>query len=264
MKAVLEFADVAVKRGERFILHTINWSVSEAEHWVVLGPNGAGKTTLIQLASGLIFPTVGMISVLGEMLGLVDVFELKPRIGISSAALHDRLFPDERVVDVVRTAAFGMTATWREEYEEQDIRRADTLLTTWGLSGFADRKYASLSEGERKRVLIARALMSNPELLLLDEPAAGLDIAAREALTRQLAEFCSDPAAPVTIHVTHHVDEIPPGTTHVLLLREGQQIAAGPIAQTLNDENISQAFGLPLTVVERDTAAGRRWTAFPR
>lgn len=264
MAAVLEFADVAVKRGDRFILSTINWTVNEGEHWVILGPNGAGKTTMVQLAAGLIFPSTGMISILGEMLGLVDVFELKPRIGISSAALHDRLFPDELVIDVVKTAAYGMTATWRESYEEQDVRRAYGLLDTWGLSGFAQRRYASLSEGERKRVLIARALMSNPEVLLLDEPAAGLDIAARESLTRQLTAFCADPSAPVTIHVTHHVDEIPQGTSHVLMLRDGQQTTAGAIAEVLNDDNISKTFGLPLSVVERDTAAGRRWTAFPR
>lgn len=264
MTAVLEFADVSVRRGDRLVLKEINWTVCAGEHWVVLGANGAGKTTLIQLAAALIFPTSGMTSILGEMLGLVDVFELKPRIGISSAAMHDRLFPEELVIDVVRTAAFGMSATWRETYDAQDIERAHTLLRDWGVEAFAQRTYGSLSEGERKRVLIARALMSNPEVLLLDEPAAGLDIAARESLTRRLADFCADAGAPVTVQVTHHVDEIPHGTSHVLLLREGEQLAAGPIAEILTDDNISATFGLPLTVVERDTAAGRRWTAFPR
>ena len=264
MTAVLEFADVCVQRGDRMILKDINWTVRSGEHWVVLGPNGAGKTTLIQLAAALIFPSAGMSSILGEVLGLVDVFELKPRIGISSAAMHDRLFPEERVLDVVRTAAFAMTATWREQYEPEDMERAHRLLADWGVADFAERTYGSLSEGERKRVLIARALMSNPEILLLDEPAAGLDIAAREALTRKLAEFCDDPNAPVTIQVTHHVDEIPHGTSHVLLLSGGQQLAAGPITEVLNDENISATFGLPLSVMARDTAAGRRWTAFPR
>lgn len=264
MNAVIEFADVSVTRGTNEVLSGINWTVREGEHWVVLGPNGAGKTTLMQLAAALMFPSKGMTSILGEMLGLVDVFELKPRIGLSSAAMHDRLFPEELVIDVVRTAAFGMSASWREQYEQQDIERAEQLLRDWGVGEFGARRYGTLSEGERKRVLIARALMSNPELLLLDEPAAGLDISAREALTRQLTDFCSRKDSPVTVHVTHHADEIPAGATHVLLLREGRQVAAGPIADTLNDDSMSEAFGLPLSVVQRDTAVGRRWTAFPR
>jgi len=264
MNAVIEFADVSVIRGTREVLRGINWTVREGEHWVVLGPNGAGKTTLIQLASALIFPSKGMTSILGEMLGLVDVFELKPRIGLSSAAMHDRLYPEELVLDVVRTAAFGMSARWREVYEAEDVQRAQQLLDEWGVGVFAARRYGTLSEGERKRVLIARALMCNPELLLLDEPAAGLDIAAREILTRQLTDFCSRADAPVTVHVTHHADEIPAGATHVLMLRDGNQVAAGPIGETLNDDTMSETFGLPLSMIQRDTAVGRRWTAFPR
>jgi iron complex transport system ATP-binding protein len=257
MTDVLDQQGVTIRRGTTTILDGLTWTVREGERWVVLGRNGAGKTTMLQVASGRMHPTAGVARLLGAQLGKVDVFELRPRIGLSSAALADRIPPGETVRDVVLTAAYGVTGRWREAYEELDESRAADLLRAFGVAAFADRYFGTLSVGERKRVQIARALMSDPELLLLDEPAAGLDLGGREELVAALAELAGDRRSPVLVLVTHHVEEIPPGFTHLLLLRDGKAHAAGPIGEVLTDENLSGAFGLPL-VVDR---AGDRWTA---
>lgn len=257
MSDVLEFAGVGVRRGTTDLLADVDWSVEEGERWVVLGPNGAGKTTLLQLAAARLHPTTGVAGVLGEVLGTVDVFELRPRIGVSSAAVADRIPDEERVTDVVVTAAYGVLGRWREEYDESDERRAADLLEALGVSHLAQRRFGTLSEGERKRVQIARALMTDPELMLLDEPAAGLDLRGREDLVGRLSLLAQDIEAPAMVLVTHHVEEIPPGFTDILLLREGRVVAAGPIETTLTAENLSTAFGLPL-VVDRH---GQRWSA---
>jgi iron complex transport system ATP-binding protein len=257
MTDVLDLQGVTIRRGTTTILDGLTWTVREGERWVVLGRNGAGKTTMLQVASGRMHPTAGVARLLGAQLGKVDVFELRPRIGLSSAALADRIPPGETVRDVVLTAAYGVTGRWREAYEELDESRAADQLRAFGVAAFADRYFGTLSEGERKRVQIARALMSDPELLLLDEPAAGLDLGGREELVAALAELAGDRRSPVLVLVTHHVEEIPPGFTHLLLLRDGKAHAAGPIGEVLTDENLSGAFGLPL-VVDR---AGDRWTA---
>ncbi len=257
MTAVLEFADVSVVRSGNYLLRGVTWSVAEGDRWVVLGPNGAGKTTLLQVAATNIHPTEGFSAILGELLGAVDVFELRPRVGLTSAALADRIPRSEVVRDVVVTASYAVVGRWREEYEGYDVERARWLLDRLGVSALADRTFGTLSEGERKRVQIARALMSDPELLLLDEPAAGLDLGAREALVTTLGDLATDPASPAMVLVTHHVEEIPRGFTHLLLLREGQVVAAGPLEETLTDANLSETFALPLTV----TRASDRWTA---
>lgn len=245
---VISIDRASVVRGGAHLLREITWRVGPDERWVILGPNGAGKTTLLGLASARLHPTTGTVDVLDERIGRTDVNELRTRIGVSTAALADRLPPDERVRDVVVTAAWSVVGRFRESYDPIDEGRANALLDQWGVAGLADRRYGTLSEGERKRVQIARALMTDPELLLLDEPAAGLDLGGREDLVTRLSELAQDPAAPALALVTHHVEEIPPGFTHALLLREGMAVAQGPLPETVNDEHLSKAFGLTLTV----------------
>ena len=257
MSAVLDLKGVTVRRGTTTILDAVDWQVNEGERWVVLGRNGAGKTTLLQIASARMHPTVGTAELLGERLGRTDVFELRPRIGLASAALAERIPGDETVRDVVLTAAYGVTGRWRETYEEFDAERADDLLAAFGMAHLAERTFGTLSEGERKRTQIARSLMTDPELLLLDEPAAGLDLGGREELVAALAELAGDPRSPVLVLVTHHVEEIPPGFTHLLLMKKAGIQAAGPIEGVLTADNLSAAFGLPLLVAH----GGGRWLA---
>jgi iron complex transport system ATP-binding protein len=254
---VVSIRGVAVRRSGTALVHDIDWQVELDERWVVLGPNGAGKTTLLNLAAGRLHPSTGTAHVLGERIGRTDVNELRTRIGLSTATLAERIPADERVADVVVTAAWSVVGRWREQYDRADEARARALLGQLGIGHLAERGYGTLSEGERKRVQIARALMTDPELLLLDEPAAGLDLGGREDLVARLAELAYDPDAPALVLVTHHVEEIPPGFTHALLLREGGVVAQGLLAETLTADNLSKTFGLPL-VVER---SGDRWTA---
>ncbi|MCV2393333.1 ABC transporter ATP-binding protein [Actinotalea sp. M2MS4P-6] len=254
---VLQLDDVTLRRGTTQILDGISWTVRDGERWVILGRNGAGKTTLLQIAAGRMHPTSGAARVLGSRLGAVDVFELRQRVGVASAALADRISADEKVLDVVLTAAYGMTGRWREAYEALDHERARALLDAFEVGRFADRTWGTLSEGERKRTQIARSLMADPELLLLDEPAAGLDLGGREELVAALSELARDAGSPVLVLVTHHVEEIPEGFTHLLLLRDGRVHAAGPIEEVLTGQQLSETFGLPL-VVDRH---GARWSA---
>jgi len=248
MSAILELSGISVRRGDRVILGPLNWQVLEGERWVILGPNGAGKTTLLQICSSLIHPTTGEINILGEKLGKVDVFELRTRIGLTSSALVEQLSPDELVMDVVLTAAYAMLGRWQEKYDLWDESRAMALLTALGVRELGERLFGSLSEGEKKRVQIARALMADPELLLLDEPASSLDLGGREDLLRRIESLSKDPLAPATVIVTHHIEEIPVGTTHALLLREGAVVAQGEVASVITDQNLTQAYGLDITV----------------
>ncbi|PFG19806.1 ABC transporter ATP-binding protein [Serinibacter salmoneus] len=257
MTQVLALDDATVRRSGNDILNHVTWQVQEGERWVILGRNGAGKTTLLQLASARMHPTSGRVEVLEETLGAVDIAELRPRIGLASAALAERIPRTEIVLDVVRTASWGVTGRWRDTYESVDDERALALLAAFGMAHLADRTFGTLSEGERKRAQIARALMADPELLLLDEPAAGLDLGGREELVAALAELAADPNSPVTVLVTHHVEEIPPHYTHALMLRDGAVQAAGPIESVLTAQNLTATFGVPITL----TRAGDRWAA---
>jgi iron complex transport system ATP-binding protein len=257
MDAVLELADVTVRRGGANLLESVDWTVEEDERWVVLGPNGAGKTTLLQVASAQIHPTSGVAGILGEVLGTVDVFELRPRIGLTSAALAERIPREEIVHDVVVSASYSVLGRWREHYDDLDHDRADELLTELGAGRLSRRTFGTLSEGERKRVQIARALMTDPELLLLDEPAAGLDLGGREDLVSTLSVLATDETAPATVLVSHHVEEIPPGFTHAMLMRAGRVVAAGPLEQVLTEEVVSTTFGMPLQLLHEDG----RWAA---
>lgn len=260
MSAVLELVDVTVVRGEKTLLDSVDWTVQDGERWVILGPNGAGKSTLLSIAAARLHPTRGMVDILDEILGAVDVFELRPRIGVSSAPLAGQIPHAESVADVVLTAAYGVTGRWREEYDAADAARAEELLDAWGLAPLRERRYGTLSEGERKRVLIARALMTDPELLLLDEPAAGLDVGGREKLVQRLDELARDEAAPAMVMVTHHLEEVPDGFTHALLLREGRIVAAGPVGQVMTQKNLSETFDMALKLVR----VGHRYAAFAR
>lgn len=257
MPRVLEFADVVVRRDGRNIVDHLNWAVDDDERWVILGPNGAGKTTVLQLADTVMHPTSGAVDVLGERLGRTDVFELRPRIGLASSAMARRIPADETVLNSVLTAAFSVLGRWNEAYEDIDERRALRVLAEWKLDHLADRTFGTLSDGERKRVQIARAIMTDPELLLLDEPTASLDLGAREELLQLLTGYAQSPATPAMVMVTHHVEEIPVGFTHVMLLRDGAAVAQGRIAETLTEENLSATFGLPVAL----TADAGRFSA---
>jgi iron complex transport system ATP-binding protein len=259
---VLELDDITIRRGEATLLDQVSWTVEEDERWVVLGPNGAGKTTLVQVCSAQLHPTGGRATILGETLGAVDVFDLRPRIGYTSAAVAERIPRAEQVSDLVVSASYGVVGRWREHYDELDHDRARQLLVELGVGHLADRTFGTLSEGERKRVQIARALMTDPELLILDEPAAGLDLGGREDLVSTLSVLAYDELSPATILVSHHVEEIPPGFTHALLLRRAKVVAAGPLEQVMTAETLSETFGMQLQVVQQDGRfAARRRTS---
>lgn len=259
--SVVHMSHVSLRRGQNLLLDDVSWHVQEGERWIVMGPNGAGKSTLINIAAARMHPTAGNVAILGEVLGAVDVFDIRPSIGLSSTLLAQQVPGGETIRDLVVTAAYGVTGRWREEYEPEDLQRAEGLLSRWGIAGYSDRRFRTLSEGERKRALIARAMMTDPELPILDEPGAGLDLAGRETLVRSLVQLGSNPFAPTPILVTHHVEEIPPNFTHAMLLREGQVISAGPIDTALTEDTLSEAFRLPLNVSRN---AEGRFTAFAR
>lgn len=248
MSSVLQFSDATVVRGGNPILKSATWTVDSADRWVILGPNGAGKTTLLQLAAAQMHPSSGRVQILDDTLGRTDVFELRPRIGFASSALARKMPRDERVIDVVLTAAYSVTGRWNESYEEVDVTRARRVLAEWKLDHLEDRRFGDLSDGEQKRVQIARSVMTDPELLLLDEPAASLDLGAREELVGLLGGFASEQSSPAIVMVTHHVEEIPPGFGHAMLLKEGEIRAAGPVGDVITAENLSDVFGLPLSV----------------
>jgi iron complex transport system ATP-binding protein len=248
MGAVLDFTDVSVVRNRNRILDSLTWTVESEQRWVVLGPNGAGKTTLLQVASATIHPSSGTALLLGDTLGKTDVFELRPRIGFASTALARRIPGNEAVIDVVMTAAYSVTGRWNEQYDDIDLRRARRVLAEWKLDHLEERLFGTLSDGEQKRVQIARSVMTDPELLLLDEPAASLDLGAREELLQLLGAYAESKQSPAMVMVTHHVEEIPPGFTHAMLLADGAVKVAGPIAEVITGENLSDTFGLELVV----------------
>ncbi|MEV8636095.1 ABC transporter ATP-binding protein [Streptosporangium sp. NPDC051023] len=255
---VLRLQDVTVRRDGAALLRDIDWTVHEDERWVVIGPNGAGKTTLLQVVGAMLFPTEGVVEILGERLGQSDVFDLRPRIGLASAALAEKVPPEEKVIDLVLTASYAILGRWTEEYDSNDVTRAVELIDQLGCAHLIRRRFNTLSEGERKRVQIARALMPDPELLLLDEPAAGLDLGGREDLVRRLSALAHDPKAPTMVLVTHHVEEVPSGFTHALLLRHGSVVAQGPIDQVMTAEHLSRTFAVPLTL---ERGRDDRWYA---
>jgi iron complex transport system ATP-binding protein len=246
MAEVLRCEGVYLRRGDNEILRNLHWVVNDEDRWVILGPNGAGKTSLLSIVAAQVHPSDGNAWVLGQRMGETDTQELRIRVGLSSAALADRIPDAETVRNVVMTAAHGVTGRWREHYEDVDESRANDLLAAFGMLDFADREFWTLSEGERKRAQIARALMADPEVLLLDEPSAGLDFGGREELLGALTELAADRRSPAMVMVTHHVEEIPVGFTHAMLMRDGQMVAAGPLHETLTSQNLSETYGMPV------------------
>lgn len=245
---VLDLRDVSLRRDGTNLVGPLTWQVELDERWVVLGPNGAGKTSLLKIAAALEYPSTGTAVILGEQLGRTEVTDLRSRLGLSSVAVAGRIPGDEVVQDLVISAGYAVLGRWRERYDPMDFERAANTLESIGAEHLAERTWGTLSEGERKRVLIARALMTDPELLLLDEPGAGLDLGGREDLVARLGDMAMDPDAPATVLVTHHVEEIPPGFTHAMLLSEGEVTAMGLIEDVITSENLSRAFSQSITV----------------
>src|SRR5215467_3460026 len=237
---VLRLRGVGVGREQSMLLRDVSWTVRDGESWVIVGPNGAGKTTLLQIAAGLILPTEGVAEVLGERVEDADPADLRSRVGITSAAVADQVPRGEKVIDLVMTAGYGILDRGGEEYDSFDVARAVQLLDAVGCAHLIRRRFGTLSEGERKRVQIARSLMADPELLLLDEPAAGLDLGGREELLSMLARLVRDPRSPVLVLVTHHVEEVPEGFSHAMLMRRGMVLAAGPVAEVFTERNLSR------------------------
>lgn len=253
---IVEVHDLVVRRSGRTILGPLDLTVRPGERWVVIGPNGSGKTTLLSILGLTLWPTAGTVDVLGARYGRVDSRELRQRIGLASSAVESVMRPDLTPIDLVMTARYAATEPWWHVFTPEDRARARELLDRLGLAGVADHAFGTLSAGERRRTSIARALMPDPELLLLDEPAASLDLGARETLLHDLAELAGDRRPAAIVLVTHHVEEIPTGFSNALVLRQGQIVACGPIEGVLTDAVLSRAFDLPIVVTHHD---GRAW-----
>ena len=254
---ILRLSGVRLVRDGRTILDGIDWTVDDGQRWVVLGPNGCGKTTLVRIASMWLHPSSGSVEVAGGVLGRVDVRRHRVRVAVVSASVADMLRPGIDVLDVVVTAKHAALEAWWHTYDEDDLDAAMAALDRFGADHLAHRTFGTLSSGERQRVLLARALSVDPAIVLLDEPMAGLDLGAREDLVGRLAVLAADPGSPPLVLVTHHVDEIPSGFTHVLLLAGGRVHAAGPIDDVLTEATLSATFGRPLRLERRH---GRWWS----
>ena len=260
MATALELDQVSVRIDGRTVLSDLSWAVEDGQRWVVLGPNGSRKTTLLRVASLYLHPTACSLRVLGQTVGRLDVRALRPRIGLASAALANQVRPQVSARDAVMTARFGALEAWWHVYDDADRARAVALLDRFGVGGHADQAFGTLSSGERQRVQLARTLMTDPDLVLLDEPTAGLDLGGREDLLARLAGLARYPSTPPLVLVTHHVDEIPAGFTHALVLAAGRVVALGPIQEVITGSVLGDAFGLDLEVEHR----GGRWTARAR
>ena len=256
---VLQTSNVSIVREGRHILDSVSISVSPTDRWVILGPNGCGKTTLLRVLSLYLHPSSGDIFVQGRALGSFDIRPVRPRIAYMSASLASEIRPVLTATQVVMSAKNGALETWWHSYSEQDAQRAVECLDRLGVAWCADRELGALSSGEQQRVLLARALMTDPIALLLDEPTARLDLGGRENLIRLLHAFAIDNPQLPSVVVTHHVDEIPISTTHCALMRDGKIIASGQLRETLTSESLSECFGTSLQLEQR---ANGRLTAY--
>ncbi|MBL1102457.1 ABC transporter ATP-binding protein [Streptomyces coffeae] len=257
-RAVVALSDVAVHRrttGQEIVLDEINWTIRPGEHWALLGANGAGKTTLLRLAGAVMHPTIGTVDVLGDRLGRVDMRELRARVGLVSAAQKVPL--DATTHTVVLTGATGTVQPLWPKYDTATRERAHLLLAELGCKELADRRFGDCSGGQRARILICRALMADPLLLLLDEPFNALDLPSREDLVDALHRLAAERADLAAVTVTHHLEELPPSTTHAYLLKEGRELASGPVDGVLTPDNVTVCFGRPVHVARHDG----RWYA---
>jgi iron complex transport system ATP-binding protein len=259
MTLSLDLDRIVMRRNGTLILDDVSFGVAPGERWLVLGANGSGKTSLLRIAALYEHPTSGTVEVLGERLGRTDVRVLRRRIGYASAALADQLRPSLRALDVVRTARYAALEPWWHAYTDADDAAALTCLERMGVGRHAFRELGTLSSGERQRVLLARTLMNDPAIVLLDEPSARLDLGGREQLVHALDDLAADPAAPPSVVVTHHVDDIPPSSTHVVLLRDGRILRDGPIDEVLDADGLSETFGLALSLERRDDGRFSAW-----
>lgn len=255
----LNLVGIHVRRDGVEILRGVDLVVAASERWVVLGPNGCGKTTLLRVAALALHPTAGSVEVLGQRLGATDVRQLRRRVGFVSSALAAQLRPTLPAIDVVMTARFAALEPWWHRYDTADRRRAAACLGEVGITQLADRTYGTLSAGEQQRVLIARTLMTEPAVLLLDEPTANLDLAAREVVVAALDRLAQDPAGSPMVVVSHHVDEIPPHMTHVLMMRDGSVVASGPVAEAMTPAALSECFGIELDVHRAPNGRFNAW-----
>lgn len=254
MSTAIKLENVSIVRSGKQVLSSLSFVADSSERWVVIGPNGAGKTTMLRLCAAQIQPSSGAATILDQEIGAVNIFELRTRIGFASSGVVSQIPNSETVLDAVLTASYGIVGRWNEEYEALDEKRAKRVLSEWALSGYEERPVGTLSDGERKRVQIARAVMTDPELLLLDEPVASLDPGAREQTIRLLGGYATSAQAPAMVMVTHHLEEIPQGFTHALILQDGKVLAKGELGATITSASVSEAFRYPLRV---DYEAGR-------
>lgn len=253
---LVDLQAVAVVLDGRKLLGPLSWRIDAGQHWVVVGPNGGGKSTLIRIASLALHPSEGTVTVLGHQLGKVDIRQLRSRVGVSSASLVDQLRGRLTANEVVRCGLHAALEPWWHDYSDAEMARADELLTGVGLEGHGARTFATLSSGERQRALLARSLMAEPDVLILDEPTAGLDLGGRESLVGALDRIATG-GGPATVFVTHHVEDIPTSTTHLLALAEGRPLANGPIDDVLTPALLSELFGVAVELDRRDG----RWSA---
>lgn len=258
---IVEVRDLVVRRSGRAILGPLDLTIRTGERWAVIGANGSVKTTLLSVLGLTLWPTAGTVEVLGARYGRVDSRELRRRIGLASSAVEAVMRDDLTPIDLVMTARYAATEPWWHVFTDEDRARARGLLDGLGMAGVADHAFGTLSAGERRRTSIARALMPDPELLLLDEPAASLDLGARETLLRDLARLAADQRPAAIVLVTHHVEEIPAGFSNALVLRAGQIVSGGPIDDVLTDAVLSRAFDLPIALARH---GGRAWARMQR
>ncbi|MFD0617248.1 ABC transporter ATP-binding protein [Paenibacillus sp. GCM10027629] len=252
---IISLNNVSWRRDATMILRGMNWEVAHGQHWCIVGLNGSGKTTMLNIVNGYIWPTSGEVEVLDHKFGEVDLRELRKRIGWVSTSLQQKLYGHQTALNIVLSGKFATIGLY-DKTEEQDLKQAEELMDFLGCSLLASRTYDTLSQGQRQKILIARALMANPDLLILDEPCTGLDIFAREQLLQMIERITEQPGGPTLLYVTHHIEEITPCFTHTLLVKNGEIYKADETTNCLQSDVLSDFFDTPVEVQEHHS---RKW-----